>query len=376
MRLLNTKTLELYEFYDSLPPYAILSHTWGDEEVTFYDLQGGRHHMKSGFQKIQHCCTKAASYGLEFVWIDTCCIDKTSSAELSEAIISMYKWYENATVCYAYLSDLSVSSSEVQSVLPKCRWFFRGWTLLELIAPSSVVFYDAQWVNIGTKQSLLDTISEITGIRTSVLTGSTPLDQCQVSEKMAWASQRETTRVEDRAYCLMGLFSVSMAPSYGEGNRAFRRLQEAIREDYYSSAPPDIGRTGMRLLVTNSDPLRIRNFAASEDPKYAILSHTWGKDEVSFQDLRTGDAETRLGYRKIKKCCELAALHGFEYAWVDTCCIDKTSSAELQEAICSMYQWYKNAQICYVYLEDYSAASGKVDFWSCRWFGRGWTLRK
>lgn len=381
MRLLHTTTLELHHFLGPpfhCPKYAILSHMWGEEEVvTFSDLAEGRAQSKIGFKKIYGCCAKAASDGFDYVWIDVCCIDKLNSNEINETIISMYSWFESADICYAYLSDISSSTSEVQFELPKCEWFTRSWTLLELLAPSSVEFFDADWGLIGTKASLADLISEITGIREAVLTGAVRLDQCQVSEKMAWASNRQCVRPEDRAYCLMGLFGVSIIPSYGEGgDRAFRRLKEAIREDYYANAPSEIGRTGMRLLVTNSDPLRIRNFAASDDPKYAILSHTWGRGEVSFQDLRTGDAEKKLGYQKIKKCCELAALHGFEYAWVDTCCIDKTSSAELQEAICSMYDWYQNAQICYVYLEDYSKMSGQVDLWSCRWFRRGWTLRK
>ena len=130
----------------------------------------------------------------------------------------------------------------------------------------------------------------------------------------------------------------------------------------------------MRLLNTNT--IELLQFSGDEVPPYAILSHTWGQQEALFQDVQTGEADRKSGYEKIKKCCELAAKDGFEYAWIDTCCIDKTSSAELQEAICSMYQWYKNAQICYVYLEDYSTLSGQVNLWSCQWFERGWTLRE
>jgi hypothetical protein len=132
----------------------------------------------------------------------------------------------------------------------------------------------------------------------------------------------------------------------------------------------------MRLLRKDSNgQLILSTFFNDNSPPYAILSHTWGDDEVLFDDLRNGTAESKRGYAKIIKCCNLALEHGFEYVWVDTCCIDKSSSSELQEAICSMYAWYKKAKICYAYLEDYE--QGKAgSFTGCRWFTRGWTLRE
>jgi len=135
--------------------------------------------------------------------------------------------------------------------------------------------------------------------------------------------------------------------------------------------------SGLRLLNVDSRPLAIETFASQDEPDYAILSHTWSSNEVSFQDILLGKAQHKKGYQKIKNCCEHASRHGFKYVWVDTCCIDKTSSAELQEAICSMHKWYKNAQICYVYLEDYMPWSSQPSqLSSCKWFKRGWTLRK
>ncbi|CAF9924125.1 hypothetical protein IMSHALPRED_006114 [Imshaugia aleurites] len=235
MRLLHTSTLNLHEFHgDDIPKYAILSHTWGKEEVSLQALQKVMSNESNeldgseGYRKIKDCCKLAASDHWEYVWIDTCCIDKTSSAELSEAINSMYRWYAEARVCYAYLADVDSagqSKSSLMSRIGRSRWFTRGWTLQELLAPITVVFYDKAWVEIGTKSSLLDKISEITGIKHQHM--FEPL-KASVAAKMSWASGRTTTRLEDIAYSLMGLFEVNMPLLYGEGSKAFTRLQHEI----------------------------------------------------------------------------------------------------------------------------------------------------
>ncbi|KUJ23763.1 HET-domain-containing protein [Mollisia scopiformis] len=235
MRLLNTKTLELSYFVDSqVPPYAILSHTWGQEEVLFDDIQKRTGGAKSGFKKLEGCCKKAAGDGFEWVWIDTCCIDKSSSAELTEAINSMYQWYKASVLCYVYLEDILTTKNAPLGQFAGSRWFTRGWTLQELIAPRILEFYTAGWVEIGTKASLSRQISEVTGVPTPILRGEDP-STCVVAHRMSWASKRQTTRVEDIAYCLLGIFGVSMPMLYGEGVKAFQRLQEEImkqNEDY------------------------------------------------------------------------------------------------------------------------------------------------
>jgi len=221
MRLLNVTTFELHEFSgQNIPAYAILSHRWEELEILFQDMAAGRARTMKGFAKIEGCCNQAKEDDIDFVWIDTCCIDKTSSAELSEAINSMYRWYQNAQVCYAYLSDVKEGHHEQFS---ESKWFTRGWTLQELLAPSFVVFYDCSWNEIGTKGSLKDIITVRTGISSLF-----DIDKACVAEKMSWASGRVTTRLEDTAYCLMGLFGVHMAPLYGEGHNAFIRLQLEI----------------------------------------------------------------------------------------------------------------------------------------------------
>ena len=232
MYLLNTSTFQLHHFLgDKVPPYVILSHTWGDSEVLFQDLsKPGLHYRQcKGFPKIEKCCALARSDGWDYVWIDNCCIDQKSSADLSEAINSMYRWYKNAVVCYAYLFDISVSVGRTDSPrkkLRESRWFTRGWTLQELLAPTFVIFYDRDWIDVGTKHSLQHSISDATGIDASHLFEPDP---ASVAAKMSWASSRETTRPEDIAYSLLGLFDVNMPLLYGEGaTKAFERLQHEI----------------------------------------------------------------------------------------------------------------------------------------------------
>jgi hypothetical protein len=142
MRLIEASTYKLHEFSgDRIPSYAILSHRWEKQEVSLSDLENGKGFEMAGFAKIRGCCTQAALDGFQYVWIDTCCIDKTSSADLSEAINSMYQWYRNAQVCYAYLSD-ALKGGQGNKHFSKSKWFTRGWTLQELLAPSFLVFYD------------------------------------------------------------------------------------------------------------------------------------------------------------------------------------------------------------------------------------------
>lgn len=311
MRLINTTTLTLTSFMvpvSSLPAYAILSHTWypsPDEEVTFQDFTSLPPHQlekKKGYAKIKQTCHRAKKSGIKWAWVDTCCIDKTSSAELTEAINSMWAWYRGATVCFAFLEDLepvpkgvghghgqgqnarnsqivgeqwwsqigeqwwedggnnvgssnagsnvsaatgsgtgSATSSHTQAGrmdhlsheekvarFRTCRWFTRGWTLQELIAPSRMGFYNSKWEFVGEKSSLKQVLAEITQISESVLENSALLLTIPVAQRMSWASSRVTTRPEDMAYCLLGIFDVQIPLLYGEGEKAFIRLQEEI----------------------------------------------------------------------------------------------------------------------------------------------------
>ena len=212
--------------------YAVLSHTWGDEEVTFQDMQDINTAKKmKGFDKIRRACEIALSHGYDFAWVDTCCIDKSSSAELTEAINSMFRWYRASQECIAFLEDLEPGQGELtESQLRPCRWFSRGWTLQELIAPESVLFYDKEWKLRGNKRKLVGVLHQVTGIDVFVLRDPSFLRDVSVARRMSWAALRETTRQEDQAYCLMGIFDVSMPLLYGECGKAFIRLQETIAQ--------------------------------------------------------------------------------------------------------------------------------------------------
>ncbi|KAK3349782.1 heterokaryon incompatibility protein-domain-containing protein, partial [Lasiosphaeria hispida] len=230
MRLLNTDTLEVEVFMGSdVPTYAILSHTWGKNEVTLQDLAGNRSGSKKDFSKLDKTCKVAHANGYGYVWVDTCCIDKTSSAELSEAINSMFRYYQEADVCYAFLFDLVPEEvAPLESALATCRWFTRGWTLQELIASREIHIYDAAWSLRGTKRTMVDLISRISRVDREVLLDADELYCVPVAAKMSWAATRATTRIEDMAYSLLGIFDIHLPLLYGEGLKAFRRLQEEI----------------------------------------------------------------------------------------------------------------------------------------------------
>jgi hypothetical protein len=224
------------DYVQDIPQYAILSHTWGPdtEEVTFKDLTDGTGHSRAGYDKIRSCGEQAKRDGLQFFWVDTCCIDKTSSAELSEAINSMHQWYKNAKICYVYLSDFS-GSTDI-SLMRESRWFTRAWTLQELLAPRKLQFFDQAWNPLVMNNSLRSVVSGATGIEMKFLfeDPSRHFLNTSIAKRMSWAAKRQATRQEDRAYSLLGIFRVNMTLLYGEGGeKAFLRLQEEIMK--YSS---------------------------------------------------------------------------------------------------------------------------------------------
>ncbi|KAK4462641.1 heterokaryon incompatibility protein-domain-containing protein, partial [Cladorrhinum samala] len=247
MRLLNVDTFELEEFVGEQVNeigYAILSHTWEGKEVSFHDIQQPdaiqnlRHPPSPAWSKVQNACAQARNDGHRYIWIDTCCIDKSSSAELQEAINSMFNWYLGSKCCYAFLSDVPPGSESIAD----SRWFTRGWTLQELLAPDVVVFFNSAWTAIGCRGNA-DLIASITKSKNMLIEGNILLARNEVesrsnvrkffrsfpvARKMSWASGRQTTRVEDRAYCLLGLFDITMPLLYGEGEKAFQRLQHEI----------------------------------------------------------------------------------------------------------------------------------------------------
>ena len=245
MWVLSTSRAELHYFADSAAireGYAILSHTWTQHpagEQTFQDIEdiikkcknNGRNPRDRVCKKIRRCCEIAERDGYSWIWIDSCCIDKTSSTELSEAINSMFNWYALAEVCYVYLEDVPYADDPYaeESKFQKARWHSRGWTLQELLAPAFVIFFSKEWKNMGTKYDLRDPLSDCTGIDIQYLTREWDFRvDVSIAKRMAWVSKRKTTRLEDEAYCLLGLFDINMPTMYGEGRNAFQRLQAEL----------------------------------------------------------------------------------------------------------------------------------------------------
>ncbi|KAN0072834.1 HET domain containing protein [Elaphomyces granulatus] len=256
---------------DDIPHYAILSHTWGahTEEVSFKDMMDGTAKSKSGYNKIQFCGDQARHDGLQYFWIDTCCIDKSSSTELQGAINSMFRWYRDAAKCYVYLADVprlaldaDVNSAQLpwESSFRKSRWFTRGWTLQELVAPASVEFFSKEGEQLGNKRSLERHIHEVTGIPVKALRGSS-LSDFSVPERMLWVEKRETTHKEDKAYSLLGIFDVYMPLIYGEGREnAFKRLRDEI-----DKASKGTKREDFSVAFSLSDIPEIEQFVAREE---------------------------------------------------------------------------------------------------------------
>lgn len=236
MRLLHTSSLRVEDFDEPVHrKYAILSHTWGQDEVSFAQMARLRHPTtsKAGFKKIKSFCDIARRHGYEHVWVDTCCIDKRNSAELSEAINSMYRYYREADECYIYLIDVQPTSDRIELLarINNSEWNSRGWTLQELLASNKRRFLACDWSGIADHKDLIETISARTRIDQRVLEDRRLVPTVCLAERMSWVSRRQTRRPEDLAYCLLGIFNISIPILYGEGlDKAFRRLQMEIMQ--------------------------------------------------------------------------------------------------------------------------------------------------
>jgi hypothetical protein len=248
---------------DKIPPYAILSHTWGGQEATFKDLRNYSNieevdeKVKEGYGKIFFCAQQAKRHGLNHFWVDTCCIDKANNTELSKAINSMFRWYQNAKKCYVFLSDVGSDTLEGDGELAfrQSRWFKRGWTLQELLAPHSVEFFSKEGARLGDKESLKHSIYEVTGIPIEALLGS-DLSEFDVAKRFSWAASRQTTEEEDGAYCLFGIFGVHLPLIYGEGKEnALDRLRSAAILKYKGRSHDQEEKLGkIRSWLSAPDP--------------------------------------------------------------------------------------------------------------------------
>ena len=420
MRLLKRKDdgeFSLVEIFgENIPPYAILSHTWEPyaEEPTFKDLVDGTGKSKAGYRKIRFCGEQAANDGLQFSWADTCCIDKSSSAELSEAINSMFRWYRNAAKCYVYLADVSTSRNANSPPDPqleswerdfrRCRWFTRSWTLQELIAPASVEFFSHKGERLGDKRSLERQIHEITGIPVMVLRGCS-LSQYSIEERISWAENRETTRSEDKAYSLLGLFDVYMPLIYGESKQnAFRRLRGEIskseRYNHQESSPfiltPELENAdpldhpelqsqipeeensttmpsgflyshpladfGFRIFILEPGVIgsniigHIQEFNLLDPPAYNALSYVWGQ-EPAIHQVVINDNATFIRPNLFHALQRIRLRTGQIHIWVDSLCINQFDDSERGVQVRQMATIYHKASSVLVWLGEEDSTS-------------------
>ncbi|GAB7360740.1 hypothetical protein MBLNU230_g0614t1 [Neophaeotheca triangularis] len=246
LHLINVKTLQLESFSAPGPSYAILSHTWEGAEVSYRELRRRPAIHKEGYAKIQGACLQALRDGLNYLWVDTCCINKSNNAELAESITSMFKWYKSASICYVYMRDvranvkLQLADADIQQVVPgsslqktlsafqDSRWFTRGWTLQELLASPRIIFFGSDWCELCSLGDVASYVSFTTKVPVEALNHQKPLKEYSAAQKISWMAERTTTRLEDMTYSLFGICDVSFSANYGEGAQAFRRLQQKI----------------------------------------------------------------------------------------------------------------------------------------------------
>ncbi|KAK7448852.1 hypothetical protein VKT23_013581 [Stygiomarasmius scandens] len=403
-RLIHTPTLRLIDFadIDMIPPYAIVSHRWSHgEEISyaeFCEVQNNgdanpNFETKSGCKKLQEACSMALRLGLDYLWIDACCINQRQISEVAKNIDEMYAYYRNSAVCLVYLYD-------VEGELDGSEWFKRGWTLQELVAPLKVLFFNRNWTYIGTRTQLKNPIAKLTQIDEHVLDGTVSIKSVDLVTRLRLIQKRRTTKPADLAYCMLGILDIKMEVKDESIDDTFRRLDDALRHAYsdldvpvgaFTSVAslaghdfhwkPDNGIFGIlrrprRFIETCS--FRLVNFEDDNEVPYAILSHRWDDgQEVSYRELRDPShsrLKRKTGYEKIQKACFMARLLGFSYLWIDTCCIDQTDPEDVARNIGSMYAYYQNAAVCLVYLFDMGPSLRSIAY--SEWFTRGWTLQE
>jgi hypothetical protein len=376
------------DFINNAPPYAILSHTWGstDQEVTYRDALDGFNQEKHGYQKIMFCARQAQLDSLDYLWVDTCCINTANVLELPEAINCMFYAYQNAARCYVYLSDVFLPEDFQSS-----RWFTRSWTLQELLAPASVQLFTAEGILLGDKKSLEQEIHEITGIPLGALRGE-PLSHFSIDERFSWAAKRQSTRPEDWAYSFLGIFNVFLPLIYGEGREnAIRRLRKEIGsweapEDQGQLLPRyrELGEGMFRIVIINPGVVgsKITGYmvehACHDAPEYHALSYTWG-NEPPIHRIDINYEPCYVPPNLFHALQRLRSHIHTVFLWVDLLCINQSNEAEKSTQVRRMSDIYQKAKNVWIWLgeEDWKSKLAlefipQVNHESFLWDGPWW----
>lgn len=360
------------DLIDNIPPYAILSHTWGSDEVTYQDLKNGVGEDKTGYNKIRFCEKEASRHGLQYFWVDTCCIDQTNSVEHAEAIVSMYRWYQKATVCFAYLTDVASKDNSDPAgwheAFCKSRWFTRGWTLPELLAPAAVEFFDKDGTLLGDKSSLENYICDSANIPVKALHTSN-LSKFGISERLRWMENRTTTVAEDKVYAMFGLFDIYLLPAYGEGEEtAMLRLKEEIEntvapyslEPFQDYIPLKDSSFRLLLLHPESDGFEvkadIKEFSFLHYPNYNALSYVWG-DEPTIYQIRLNWKRAMIRPNLFHALQRMRDPVSVTYLWVDSLCIDQSNMSERAIQVSRMADIYRQAENVWIWLGEADSTS-------------------
>ena len=361
-------------FGNEVPRYAILSHTWSDDEVTLDDLEQNVGQLKDGYKKLVFCANQARYDGLKYFWVDTCCIDKRSSAELSQAINSMFRYYQYAERCYHYLLDVNAGPLW-ESQFRMSRSFTRGWLLQELLAPRSVEFFSKEGERLGDKCSLEQPLHEITGIPIEAIQGA-PLHKFSIEERLSWAAKRYTTVPEDQAYCLFGIFEINLPVIYGEGEQnAKSRLLKELDSSRVSLVPSteaklyrSLGTSEFRLFILlpgleGSEIVgRIEPFNLLAPPIYTAVSYVWG-DHRAVHRIDVNHRQVFLRPNLFQALQRMRSPNNIVFLWIDTLCVNQSSKAERSEQVTKMADIYHNAENVWIWLgEEDSTSESAMNF--------------
>lgn len=384
LRLIGARDLLPIRFSaDKAPPYAFISHCWlhPDEEPTLRDLVDNVAYRKAGFTKLQRAADVALRRGLEYFWIDTCCVDGRIIHEVRQAIKTVALWLTKADICFVYLSDVKAveqrsSLNSNHESLRKSKWFTRSWTLVELLVPQRVEFFSDNWTALGDKSTLEKVITEVTLIPARALQGTIPLKNFPVELIRSWTDHRESHRPEDEAYCLLSLLEIDMTIHYDEGkDLAWGRLNNEIEKgDFYTlkRSPTallkyeTLNEGCFRLLIfddpsQSDDATKMtarfeeRGFAPGM-VSYIALSYTWGQEAATHEVFINGRpclVRPNLFYalRRMRRPGSQLRI------WVDSLCIDQLNLKERSAQVLQMSKIFSNAESVHIWLGQGDSAS-------------------